>query len=411
MNQIRLLVKRSWRESRELNKIANMPLAILFSHLVESGKGSTLIYLDTLIPAPRLPTIASYYFAHAYYLHGKYDQAKDHLARVLIKHPYHADATYLQCSIDDIEGRKDNAWEKLTLLARNNRRLKTWLVMANLVEDEHEFSLLYRAWQDAITSRRVERFHLDVSSYIATGALRAGLYDIAINIWEELIEQITSNESIPRNAPAPNSFSRGKAERALLDIKMLLDSHRIEFFLVSGTLLGCIREGRILLHDKDADIGVWSDNESNTLLTLLRTSGLFYLQASRSQHVIRVKHVNGTAIDVFIHYREPNDYWHGGVKLKWSNTPFKLTSYPFLGTHFNIPDDYDLYLTENYGEWRIPREKFDSSTDTTNASIMNQKELAVSIYRKLADSYIKKSETTVASCLATLSKLKSTTVQ
>jgi tetratricopeptide (TPR) repeat protein len=383
-----------------------MPLAILFSHLIESGKGSKLIKLDTLIPAPRLPTIASYYFAHAYYLHGKYDQAREHLARVLTKHPYHADATYLQCSIDEIEGKKENAWKKITLLSRNNRRLKTWLVMANLVEDENDFTILYNTWQEAIESKRVEHFHLDVNGYIATGALRAGLYDNAIIIWEELIAQIIHHKKISRNKPARSAFSRKNAEKALLDIKNILDHHKIEFFLVSGTLLGCVREGCILSHDKDADIGLWDNNKPEDIQALLRTSGLFYLQASRSQHVIRVKHVNGTAIDVFFHYREPNDYWHGGVKLKWSNTPFQLISHPFLGTHFNIPDDYDLYLKENYGEWRVPREHFDSSTDTTNASVINPNELVVSIYKKLADAYIKGANETIDSCISTITSLK-----
>lgn len=378
MKQIRLLIKRSWRESRELNKIASFPLAILFSHLIESGRCSSLIRLDSIIPTSKRPVVASYYFAHAYYLHGQYDKAREHLARVLSEHPYHADATYLLCSIDELEGRKEAAWDRITILARNSRRLKTWLIMANLVNNERDFSILHLAWQEAIACKRVERFHLDVNGYIATGALRAGSYEQAINIWDELIGQITSNNSVSRNAPAPSSFSRKKAERALLDIKALLDSHHIEFFLVSGTLLGCIREGRILSHDKDADIGVWNSTRADVLLTILRRSGLFYIQASRSQHVIRVKHVNGTAIDVFFHYREPHDYWHGGVKLKWSNTPFKLISHQFIGTRFNIPEDYNLYLHENYGDWKVPQRNFNSSTDTNNASILNDNEVKVS---------------------------------
>lgn len=377
MKQIKLLIKRSWRESRELNKIANMPLAILFSHLIESGKGSLLISLASLIPASKLPAIASYYFAHAYYLHGKYEEARYHLARVLIKYPYHADATYLLCSINEIEGNKEAVWEKMTQLVRNNRRLKTWLVMANQVSNKHEFAIVQREWQHAISLNRVDRFHLDVNNYIATAALRAGLYDYAINLWEVLIEQIKDDNIISRNAPSSNPFSRRKAEQALLDIKTLLENNNIEFFLVSGTLLGCIREGRILSHDKDVDIGIWNNNKINVLLSLLRTSGLFYVQAARSEHVIRVKHVNGTAIDVFIHYREPNDYWHGGVKIKWSNTPFKLISYPFIGTQFNIPENYSLYLYENYGNWQLPQKNFNSSTDTNNARVLNASEVKV----------------------------------
>ncbi|HHQ4691769.1 TPA: tetratricopeptide repeat protein [Aeromonas veronii] len=388
MNQIKLLVKRAWRESREFNKIANMPLAILFAHLLESGKSKFLLRLDSVIPLSKQPIVSSYYMAHAYYLYGDYERARLHLARVLDESPYHADATYLLCSINEIEGDKAAAWETIIRLAQKSRRLKTWLIMSNLVNEECDFTLLLNEWNRALSLNRVERYHLDVNGYIATGALRAGLYECAVSLWEDLLEHIKNGHTVSRNKPSPPNFSRVRAERALLDLKKILDKNNIEFFLVSGTLLGCVREGRILSHDKDADIGVWDDTNKDILMSVFRTSGLFYVQASRSEHVIRVKHVNGTAIDVFVHYREPDNYWHGGVKLKWSNTPFKLVKYPFLGSFFNIPENFDLYLKENYGDWKTPQKTFDSSTDTTNATIINKSESIVSLYRKLADSYV-----------------------
>ncbi len=39
----------------------------------------------------------------------------------------------------------------------------------------------------------------------------------------------------------------------------LLDKHRINYWLDSGTLLGVIREGKVLDHDKDIDLGAWAD--------------------------------------------------------------------------------------------------------------------------------------------------------
>ncbi|HGY0991205.1 TPA: tetratricopeptide repeat protein [Aeromonas salmonicida subsp. pectinolytica] len=406
MSKLTHLIKRSWRESRELKKIANVPLAILFAYLLESGKTKTLLRLDSIIPLSKQPTITSYYIAHAQYLYGNYDRARDHLARVLDGSPYHADATYLLCSINEIEGYKDAAWESIIRLAQNSYRLKTWLIMANMVNEERDFELLLREWNRAISLNRVERYHLEVNGYISTGALRAGLYGHAIKIWEDLLEQLKNSNSISRNKLSPPNFSRVRAEQALLEIKHLLDKNKIEFFLVSGTLLGCVREGRILSHDKDVDIGVWDDLSRDVLISAFRTSGLFYLQASRSEHVIRVKHVNGTAIDVFIHYRQPNDYWHGGVKLKWSNTPFIIIPHPFLGAVFNIPKNYDLYLKENYGNWRIPIKKYDSSIDTSNSTIINTDELIVSIYRKLVEAILENEDHSVNEYLSHLLDLK-----
>jgi len=249
--------------------------------------------------------------------------------------------------------------------------------MANLVENREEFLSLYNTWQQAIKVSGLAPYHVDVNGYIATGALRAGLYDKAEIIWTDIINQITLNKPILRNKKPTNKFDAKQAEKALLCLKDIFDKHNINFFLVSGTLLGCIREGRILRHDKDADVGIWDDISHTLINDILRKSGQFYVQASRSIHTIRAKHVNGSAIDIFFHYREPNDYWHGGVKLKWSNTPFDLVPYSFLGKKFNIPVNYELYLTENYGDWRLPKRDFDSSVDTTNATVLNEFEMKI----------------------------------
>src|SRR5690606_37477131 len=49
------------------------------------------------------------------------------------------------------------------------------------------------------------------------------------------------------------------ARQALLDLRSDLSRADVKFFLVSGTLLGCVREGNILGHDKDIDVGVMED--------------------------------------------------------------------------------------------------------------------------------------------------------
>nr|WP_312326957.1 LicD family protein [Acinetobacter oleivorans] len=371
------IVKRAWRESKGFNRIVNLPLAILFTHLIESGRSRVVVTLDLLIGKIYTPKILHYYLAHAHFLNADYSLTRHHLNKLLLTHPYHADGAYLLCETDCLQGRRTEAWERIILLVKNNRRLKSWLVMANLVQDEEDFLKLYNTWQWAIQNNLIAPFHFDVNGYIATGALRAKLYDKAEWILRDLITEISSNNFVPYNKNVVSNFSVKSGEKALLSLKKIFDDHNIPFFLVSGTLLGCMREGGLLAHDKDADVGVWEDQAHDFIEKIIRQSGLFYLQASRTKHVIRAKHVNGTAIDIFFHYREPKNYWHGGVKLKWNNTPFNLMPHNFLGTIFNIPVNYDLYLKENYGDWKTPLKEFDSSTDTTNATIMNQRELQV----------------------------------
>ncbi|AHG84819.1 Cps7C [Bibersteinia trehalosi USDA-ARS-USMARC-189] len=174
-----------------------------------------------------------------------------------------------------------------------------------------------------------------------------------------------------------STYSDKLAAQALNDLKFVMAQQSIPFFLISGTLLGCIREGKLLGHDKDIDVGVWDDYDYEQLATLLGQSGYFYIVPTRTKHLVMLRHLNGIVIDVFIHYREENDYWHAGVKIKWHNSAFELAEKEFLGNNYLIPKDYDRYLTENYGDWKTPKVDFDSAFDTPNMEIYNQTEMTI----------------------------------
>lgn len=167
------------------------------------------------------------------------------------------------------------------------------------------------------------------------------------------------------------------------DLKVFLDQKQITFFLISGTLLGCIREDKLLEHDKDIDIGVWENHTVHELANIIYDSTYFHVLPIYSPDILVIRHVNGVTIDIFIHYREIGDYWHAGGKSKWHNSPFELTNYPFLNDYYLIPSNYDLYLTENYGDWRTPKVKFDSVLDTPNMEIASQSEFVIYLYKKV----------------------------
>jgi hypothetical protein len=46
----------------------------------------------------------------------------------------------------------------------------------------------------------------------------------------------------------------------LAAIKDLLAAHNVSYFIDSGTLIGILRENRVLSHDKDIDLGVWEES-------------------------------------------------------------------------------------------------------------------------------------------------------
>ena len=236
----------------------------------------------------------------------------------------------------------------------------------------------------------VKRFDHQVNEYIALAAIRADNYDLAKDIWRQTTLQLRQSPKLLGAAREKNvNYSSRRAEKALVDLERVLTGAGIEMFLVSGTLLGCVRENRLLGHDKDIDVGIWDDVTPERLLGTIRPSGLFMVMASRAPEIVRLRHANGIAIDVFYHYREAEDYWHGGVKLRWHNSPFTLARREFLGTEFWIPEDYDRYLTENYGDWRTPKIAFDSAYDTPNGEVLDREELTIHSFKMLTEQMIK----------------------
>jgi len=51
------------------------------------------------------------------------------------------------------------------------------------------------------------------------------------------------------------------AIRALKQVKEILDSHGVEFWLDNGTLLGAVRDGKFIPWDHDIDLGLWDLSE------------------------------------------------------------------------------------------------------------------------------------------------------
>ncbi|PLX88640.1 MAG: hypothetical protein C0618_03775, partial [Desulfuromonas sp.] len=255
-----------------------------------------------------------YYLAQSQFLCGDYHACRQSLLFFLQRKPNHPDAVYLLVNAYELLDKREAAWNSLEQLALVSRRLKTWLVMANLVRTAEDYDRLVENWRRAQKTGQAPLFHKDVNEYIANGALRSGNYEEARKIWREtLLGLASAKDGFSKLKPAKVNYSTGRAEAALIALRRVLLDAGIQMFLVSGTLLGCVREGRLLGHDKDIDVGIWEDVPQDLLLSSLRTSGLFYIQASRSPEIIRIKHVNGVAIDVFYHYREEGDCWHGGV--------------------------------------------------------------------------------------------------
>ncbi len=155
-----------------------------------------------------------------------------------------------------------------------------------------------------------------------------------------------------------------------------LTSLGLDAFPVYGTLLGAYRDGKLIGHDNDADVGYLSRHthpvdvirESFWIQRLLHRDGLEISRYSGGAFKVTVRDSGGVprGLDVFA------GFLHNGhlVLLGELFTPFEeawlrpLGSVELEGRRLPAPADPDQLLTAKYGpSWRIPDPTFKFETD------------------------------------------------
>lgn len=163
--------------------------------------------------------------------------------------------------------------------------------------------------------------------------------------------------------PDEKKFNVANASKALADLASVLNKVDLKFFLVSGTLLGYEREGKLLDHDKDIDIGIIGWEQQYECCMALQNSSLFtisvlFLKGKNSYYVPIRHNLTGMWIDIFFYHEIDNKIVTGvdfffGYRQTFAFTPFELKPINFLGVDMHIPENSDLNLQENFGNWRV----------------------------------------------------------
>ncbi len=179
---------------------------------------------------------------------------------------------------------------------------------------------------------------------------------------------------------------KGKIALQLLgDVTDILDEYNVKYWLDFGTLLGVIRENRILPWDDDIDISIFEEDEEVVISKVLpRLKKMRYRTYTRrlAENVgplkkgdVRSFKVRNNRffffkgyvkLDIFVMYRHQESiYWY---ELKEPHAlPQKLVQafemIDFNGKKYRVPKDHDAYLTYHYGDWRIPNKEYNSSLD------------------------------------------------
>lgn len=173
------------------------------------------------------------------------------------------------------------------------------------------------------------------------------------------------------------------ALKMLEDVCEILEEADIPYALDAGTLLGIVREDRLLPWDTDLDIAIPANHGERLkelrkklykagYLTRLRFSRLncgpipaksFRLFRVYTRRFFLFK--KEKLMDIFVKYKDGDSYYW----VVQSDEPIlqscearhldERVKREFNGREYYIPQDYDGYLTRHYGDWRTPKKDYD----------------------------------------------------
>ncbi len=181
---------------------------------------------------------------------------------------------------------------------------------------------------------------------------------------------------------------RIQAYEILHKLGQILKNEGVPYILEAGTLLGVIRENRLLPWDNDVDITITSEWASSLLKirSLLHQQGFrtkmrYYKQDmgtlyKNTPRILKIQtrkcyfFKGESLVDIFIKYKNGDQYfWAVDDKnpvIKQCPDYFydEQITYTFDGQEFLVPKEFESYLEYHYGKnWRTPIKKWDFRMD------------------------------------------------
>jgi phosphorylcholine metabolism protein LicD len=141
-------------------------------------------------------------------------------------------------------------------------------------------------------------------------------------------------------------------EKSLAEVHDVFTRHRICFWLRDGTALGVVRDGGIIAHDDDVDLGVWPEDLPALEHALRDLEGMGFVVYKHNRWIVGLLKRRETIEIVISGSWTQDDAYHIFVDSFFET----LRSVDYLGRQFNVPRDSDAYLEFCYGlDWRTPK--------------------------------------------------------
>lgn len=162
------------------------------------------------------------------------------------------------------------------------------------------------------------------------------------------------------------------AVETLLKLSNTLKQNNLEHWLEYGTLLGLVRDSKLIQHDLDLDVGVFTPQDSTLYRRILASAGfklikVWYLDGVVIEETYSYKNVH---VDLY-YFQKVGDkliaytcYRQRTIDNNLKFNQYNVLRYSYvgymdnvlldvLGHKFFIPRNYEQLLEQKYGNWRV----------------------------------------------------------
>jgi hypothetical protein len=146
----------------------------------------------------------------------------------------------------------------------------------------------------------------------------------------------------------------------LIEFVKIFDKCQVRYWLDGGSLLGIIRDGKLMEYDVDCDIGVDFETFYNQRTIIFKEmKKLYWTPKENETNEHRQKFIKGfNKIDTFLFKKYKNLYWHrafGGVFYWQEDLLNTLDTCTINNYDFCVPHNPKLFLEKLYGQnWTKP---------------------------------------------------------
>ncbi len=257
----------------------------------------------------------------------------------------------------------------LQAIKHNSKLTDAYINLGSAYQRNLSFSLALEQFRQAsvLSPNRAE-----IRTKISTVYANQGDSINAIEELKQAINLVKSYRKSRGNDAKPFVVCDG--ELALKDLKDILLSISVPFFLLWGTLLGVVRDGELIAHDKDLDVGINWDVDRQKVFKALLASNKFALlentvSSPNTRWCIGVYHKETNIVVDLFFFKSKAKYSYCGIdKAGELNKPilskvpkFDISYMQWKDEKWPVPANPEGFLTDVYGDdWHKPDPNFDT---------------------------------------------------